>query len=74
MIRVYAVGGRRLTVLPHTPEAAIRSQALELGREESVPVVLVIDRHPCGQETVVEEITSVAAATEPEGEEPRVPA
>lgn len=60
VIRVYAVGGRRLAVLPHTPEPDIRAEALALARQELVERVLVIDRDPVGDEVVVEEITVTA--------------
>jgi hypothetical protein len=60
LIRVYAVGGRRLAVLPHTPESDIRDEAVELARVERRERVLVIDRDPAGDETVVEEITVAA--------------
>lgn len=56
MIRVYAVGGHRLTVLPHTDESEIREAAVELARDEGAADVLVIDRDPTGEETVVESI------------------
>lgn len=56
MIRVYAVGGHRLTVLPHTPESDIRDEAVSLARQEGADRVLVIDREPTGDETVVESI------------------
>jgi hypothetical protein len=62
LIRVYAVGGRRLAVLPHTPEPDIRDEALALARQELVERVLVIDRDPAGDEAVVEEITVALTA------------
>lgn len=65
MIRVYAVAGHRLTVLPHTPESDVRDAAVDLARDEGVSDVLVIDRDPTGDEQVVEAISIPAEPSSP---------
>ncbi len=56
VIRVYTIGGRRLVVLPHDTDADVRDEAVCLAREAGVDRVLVIDRAPDGDETVIESI------------------
>lgn len=67
MIRVYAVGGHRLTVLPHTHESDVRAAAVDLARDEGVEDVLVIDRQPNGDELVVESIALPEVSSETDG-------